>query len=885
MKLVHSITFSDQYNINPQKYTNVHITLLPVSARIINRFQDNHIHTLAELLGKTPDDLKRIKGFGKGCFVEIDDFFSSLQDDLPSQVTKEICLPRNLAHRYRHSILHGNFSFINDKLTDEELEAFGEIREAYETLGADLVNECVVNPVGVQNIVLMLQTFCLNTERLSEIDFLMKAIPTYRRQNLALGYINAYTQDESKRKLLASQYASNNATLEQLIGNKLEDKLTFIHVKNFLKWCTFDLSEDISTLINAVTEQTKLKAIVEMRARKFTLAQCGDKLGLTRERIRQLEAKALRIFASHQKSIRLIPKISAEKNGNLIITAADIERYCGECSTELIFLLRNYKNSTYIYDGLLDIFIIGDNVLHDQVSSFVETLPEVFSIKKIPKYLEIAKTKNYLPIEMVEIAISESYKLTGEVYHRSRLSLATIYTAILQEYYPNGIKVYDPIEISRFRSLVIDNYGDVKMPENDRALAARITGICILCGKGTYKLKQKQYIPKSLAKKIYDYITNSDEDIFLMSTLFHIFEVDLCEAGIDNKYYLQGILHELYGDKLIFTRDYVSKDGRETSIYSSVVDYIQQSCYPVSKKQIQEKFPGISDIVISFSISNPNVLNYFGEYLHASKLSITPEEEHYLDKVIQRVCGDGSAHHVKDFYEIIDAEKPEILRRNAAMYPFSAFSILEYLFRNNYQFSRPYIALQGVEIGRPAERLHDLLYDMDEFTFDDISDFTKENHFVIQSQLDYVNSCNDKYLIVNETTVKSIDKIGVTEAIAYEVEKAVLCEVSDTIPISQLTCWKAFPPINTPWTEWLVYSVLNKWSTRLTVAPSFNQFRLSIPLVAPIGKLDVTPFADAYKEAEQTKTAHYTVADNLDNIDDILVDMIGKNILEDDIWD
>lgn len=884
MELDYSVSFAEQYKINPLEYIDVHVTSLPFSVRITNRFQGNNISTVAELLEKTPGELMQISGFGKGCLVELDKFFTSVQSDALPQPVKKVRSPGNLIHQYKNRIIQGDFTFL-DELAEVDREVILDIQEAYGLLGREWVNECISNPNGVQSIILMLQKFCFSAKRSSEISSLMQEIPAYRRENMALGYINAFTQDEEKRKMLASQYGSSDAVLGHLIGNGLEDETTFIQVKKFLKWCTFDLAEDVATLITAVTGQGKLQTVVEMRARKYTLEKCGNKLHVTRERIRQLELKALRIFAKYQGRIKLIAKISAEKNGDTIITPADIERYSGDHSVELLFLLRNYKTGTYTYDAQLDVFVIGDDSIHDRVYAFVETLPEMFSAKKIPEYIETAKEENDLPASMVEMAISEAYRLTGDVYHRSRLSLATIYTAVLQEYYPNGIKAYDPNEISRFRSLVLENYGDVKMPENDRALTARIAGICILCGRGMYRLKQKQYIPKSLAKRIYDYIVYGDDSIYLMNTLFSVFEKDLRNAGVDNKYYLQGILHELYSDELIFTRDYVSTDEGETSIYASVVAFIEESRYPVSKSQIQKKFPGITDVVINFSVSNPNILNYFGEYLHTSKLRISPEEERYLDKVVRRVCNDGMSHHVKDFYEIINREKPEILTRNAALYPFSAFSVLEYLFRDSYQFSRPYIAMRGVEIGRAAERLHDLLYASDEFTFDEISDFAKENHFMIQSQLEYVNSCNDKFLIINNTTVRAIERIGVNAEIAAIVERAIAEEVSETIPIGQLTCWASFPAINAPWTDWLVYSVLNKWGTLLSVAPSSNQFRLSVPLVAPKGKINTEPYTEAYKDISQPRAVQFVAADDLENIDDILAEMLGDDLLEDDLWD
>lgn len=884
MDLDYSLTFAEQYGINPQEFADVHVTSLPLSVRVTNRFQGNQIHTVAQLLAKTPADLMSISGFGRGCLDELDRILVSIQANALSEPVKKARSSNKLAFLYRPKILAGDFSFVEDEaLSKKDLETVLEIQNAYDMLGPELVSACASGQDAMLDIILMLKKFCFSAGRRTEINELINNIPAYRRQNIVRGYIHAYTQDEDKRELLVSQYNSADSRLGDFIGQGLENENTFLQVKKFFKWCTFNLSEDVETLLQPLFDNNRLKTVIEMRARKNTLERTGNKLNVTRERIRQLEAKALRIFAKYQGRIKLIAKISAEKNSNSIITPADIERYCENFSVELLYLLRNYNSSIYTYDAQLDVFIIGDDSIHERVYSYVETLPDFFSVKDLPQIIETAKEEHDLSGEMVEKAVCEAYRSTGDVFHRCRLSLGAIYTAILKEHYPNGIMAYDPEEIKRFRSLVTATYGEVNMPANDRALTARIAGICVLCGKGMYRLKQKQYIPKELAQRIYNYITESEYSIFLTNTLFAVFEEDLLKAGVDNKYYLQGILHELYGDKLVFRRDYVSKDGGETSIYSSVMDLVQASRYPVSKSQIQEAFPGIPDIVISFAVGDPSILNYFGEYLHASKLTIAPEEERYLNDVISRMLTDQLPHHIEDVYEIIDNERPEILTRNAARFPFSAFSVLEYLFRDSYQFVRPYIAAKGVKIGRPSELLHDLLYSSEQFTFDDISDFCRENHYTIQSQLEFVNSCNDAYLIINNSTVMAIDKIGVTATIAQIVEDAIADEINCTMPINQLTGWAKFPSLNVPWTDWLVYSVLAKWATKVDVAPSFSQFRMAIPLVAPKGLMDVSPFAEAYKDPAQMNGTSVEI-DDLDNIDDLLANLLGDDLLEDKIW-
>lgn len=98
------------------------------------------------------------------------------------------------------------------------------------------------------------------------------------------------------------------------------------------------------------------------------------------------------------------------------------------------------------------------------------------------------------------------------------------------------------------------------------------------------------------------------------------------------------------------------------------------------------------------------------------------------------------------------------------------------------------------------------------------------------------------------------------------MDEIIAAEISCTQPISQITCWHRLPRIVVPWTEWLIYSAINKWGRRLTVATSSNQLRMAVPLIAPQGEMA----ADAFKEMP----AESTQIDDLDNIDDLIADFI-----------
>lgn len=875
-----NITYAEHYLIDIPEYADAPVTTLPFSIRIINRFMGNGITTVAKLLEATPAQLMQLKGFGRTCLVEVEKYCETLAQNgsapsLPAPKKQE---GKNKFKQFNDQIALGDFSFVEQmELIDDERAYIAELREAYDILGAEFVLECITEPEKIVPIFEMINTFQDEIRPYLEIQNLTRNIPTARMSKRAMWYIKAFTIKEEEREVLNELCSSENATIAEMVAHfECKSDSLFILTKQFLKWCTFDLHEEIDQLFNKLYTNERTRTVIQARAAGQTLEQAGNLLGVTRERIRQIEMKVKRTFSRLHSRVRIVSKIAAERDGDTILTPTEIARYCNNDSDELLYLLQSYDGTNYTYDRQLGVFVLGDDSLHNRVNAYLETLPNVVNDEQFEKYAAAAEDEEDIPKEMFEKAFLESYRRTGAVYHRSRLSLAVIYQDIISKYYPDGMHVYDSVELNQFRKYVVNEYGDVQIPENDRALSGRIASVCILCGRGRYRLKKDQYMPKKLADKIYAYIKSGNSPVYLTGSIFRIFEDELIAAGIDNRYYLQGVMHEIFADKLTFRRDYISTDASVTSLYSAIVDFIKKSKYPVSKAQIQTAFPGITDIVITLSVNDPEILNYFGEYLHASRIFISDVERKYLRSVIEKILSDGSAHHAKDFYEIINSEKPEVFKRNAAMYPFSAYSILEYLFRNDFQFLRPYIANNGVEIGRPGERLHELIYSSESFAIADIREFAKENRFQIQSMIEYANMCNDEYLLIDRDTLMRIDNIGITAEDAEEIDRIIAQNIVKTIPIVQLDIWGSLPSLNVPWTEWLLYSVLNKWGNRVMVGTSSNQMKMAVPLVAPTGKYDASEFANM----TASSSASAIRIDDLDNLDELLEDIIGDEFWE-----
>lgn len=516
--------------------------------------------------------------------------------------------------------------------------------------------------------------------------------------------------------------------------------------------------------------------------------------------------------------------------------------------------------------------MIGDERLISHIQEYVDELPDTFNESQLDNYLYKGHVEYGHSEELTKKIIEDNFGKTGDVYHRSRLTLVRVYEDILKKYYSNGIWVYSDEQIDDFRKHVRNDYGDIKLPENNRAIMARITSVSVLCDRGTYCPKKDKYISDSLAEKIHDYIVENESPIFLTNTLFNIFEEELVKEGVSNKYYLQGILRELYEGEFIFRRDYISKDENLTSVYSEIVSYIEKAAYPVTKRQLNEAFPGVTEIVINISTSDPDVINLFGVYIHASKLKLDELDKKYLKAVVISMLDKSGFLHCKDIYDFISRDNPNILTSNGVYQAFGLYSVLEYLFRDELEFSRPYIGQKGQEITRTFDQLHEMVEESDVIQLAEIASVARDNHFQVNSILEFANSCNNTHLLLNDKELAAIDYIGLSRELAREVEQCIFDSISGTVYVSDLRCIKSFPRLSVPWTEWLVYSLLYKWGEILEVAVTSTTFKQAKAVVARRGELDVNQI----NEMENVDGIY--IPDNMDDIDELI-----SNILFDEI--
>lgn len=573
-------------------------------------------------------------------------------------------------------------------------------------------------------------------------------------------------------------------------------------------------------------------SIMEKRADGKTLEQSGEHLGVTRERVRQLDKKYIEHFNMfYNGNGNLNNLIRAYVENPLFISNEDIKRLFPFNSKIFKYLLKSIEvDNLLLIEELDKFYFIDDYDWYKELVVFSENMPSQINQSSIQKYLnnaiEILNNNNItLSDEDIKNILLQDYKQIGSVLSKTHLSIGERFKTVLINHFPNPVNIYDEKFLTAFREKYDDMYHDDKI-KSDHAIQSVIARIGMIVGRGTYILNNRMFMSSELADKIYNYIINSGKPIFLTNTIFAIFEDELLLEGINNKYFMQGALKQRYEGKLYFKRDYISTSEDVTNIYGVIYNYVKDAKRLVSFDELQEEFKGSPWNVIIMAILQDGILNYRTKYISVDALDINESDKEYLQEVISRLISDSKIHHTNDLLAYVRMTNSKLLEKLYIQDQFALFSVIDYLFGEEFELKRPFIAQKGIVIENQNERIKEFVHSQDILTIDELTEFTSTNKLHLYSISEFVDSLED-YVFKNESEIISIDKANINKYSTEVVERLILKELGNNefIFADKLQLVHLYPKgIN--WTPWLIYSAINKFGKELKAIPSSTKFKV-----------------------------------------------------------
>ena len=475
------------------------------------------------------------------------------------------------------------------------------------------------------------------------------------------------------------------------LKNKLPD--------GFFFWACFNYRDNLREFIEQMEGKENWWRIATARAEGQKLAEIGASAHLTSERVRQI-CNLLIARARQKGGLDLLAKIASMRNRTDCITCQELDEDLGRKSRVLIFLLTNMlgeDDEWYFWEEANCIILDGGRQVPDQVRAYVDTIPSVIPGRDLPK--EVAKAgENGLSPVVFESYIRSTMKFDGHNWHSGAIQTQAVCEDIMNSYFQDGIYIYDKDALEEFRNKAREKYGpDAPVPTNDHAMTVLLNRISMLRDRGIYVPIRSGILPPDLVARMRAYMEEHGQVSYMYNTLFGVFRDELLELGIDNRYYLQGVLRQDLGEGYTLTRDYITTNEEDKQLKDPVIQYIKDAGRLVTKDELANVFHTSPYLAYNCALMDRQIINYFGQYMHVDNLHLTDEDVSNLRSEVDALLADGKLHETKELLKVLRRKYPQLVQKAHLDAPYPVFSLLNSLFAGQYKLNRPYIALRGSE--------------------------------------------------------------------------------------------------------------------------------------------------------------------------------------------
>ena len=550
-------------------------------------------------------------------------------------------------------------------------------------------------------------------------------------------------------------------------------------------------------------------SILEQRASGLTLLESGKHLDLTRERVRQIEKKYMILFDEFcANEGDIVNKLRAFVKNPLFISNDDIVEFFSFNPKIFKFLLQNKEDDNLYYLEEIDKFYYQDEYdWYKEITDFVETMP------------------NHINKNSTEPYVNDCLKILNDnFYSKTTFRLSSKFKQLMKKYYPHEIELYNKEFLTSFKKHYLEMFNESEL-KTDHSITSTLMRICMLVGRGKYILNEKVYMSEELADKIYNYIITSEREIFLTNTLFAIFKDDLVAEGITNKYFMQGAFKQRIGNKLFFKRDYISTSDEISCVYNDIAQYVKDSKQLLTYEDIRKEFIGATDIVLFAGLAQEGILNFRKKYIHIDNLDMSDEDCSFIKSQLQNFVSDSKIHHIRDLFAYIKLLNSKLLDKLYIDDHFALFSLIEYLFEDEFEMRRPYIAQKDIVIENQVDRINEYVNSFDELEINMLLNFLYDNKLHVYRISEYIDSLSD-YVLKDENSIIALDKTNLNKYNTAIAEKMVLkaMGVEEFVFADNLSFYSLLPK-EVKWNKWILYSALNKFGEELKAIPSDTKFR------------------------------------------------------------
>ncbi len=755
-------------------------------------------------------------------------------------------------------------------------------------LGEEMFSWCLENHEGVIDLISILQSYSKEYLRVqkvrAELNQLFSAIDVSNHDAKIPPLVLAFKSNEENQGLLQLLEEHRVSYVKQLKNLCSIDTYPteVTDLTDFMKWLSKDIKNLILKELPTIFKKDREKEVLIKRIEGYTLEEIGNEFNITRERVRQIELKVLRQFERYLSkfSPHYICYAFSENFG--FLSADDIKKLMGDLSNIIVYCLRQSDVPEIKWLEKLDGFAVGDGAWYNQISKYIELLPDVFEASELGSYVQkalesLSTDVNY---NLIEKVILSDCTLTGNIFSTKKINKANAYLKILEKYYPYGIKLFDDFEMMRFRDYSKILFGDdIDLPDNDRAICARIAALTVLCDRGKYILPSRIRYDQKTFDQIYDFIIGSERNVIMFAELFERFKTELLEkTSVNNRFYLQGVIKYKYPNDFLYTKDTLIKDtNSEEDIKTLIEDFIKEKKQIVTKEEIKAQFPGLTEAVLFSAISNnPNILMWdYRKYLHSEHLVLDSLTRGRFKKLLDQYTAQGSAS-VQKIYSDIYTYETEFLSTNNVYDPTALFSVFNYLFPEDYEFNRPYIAPRGSMATTFNTVLREYLSGFDELSITDFKEYVESIRRGAISIGALLDEISDEFIRIDSDVLLRTDRLNLPEDTIKNIEEITLVLVGSQgyLAVKKDSDFMFYPDIDIKWNQFLLVSIVKYYCKRLKIINTATDYRYLNEVI-----VDVSSEVNDYEELLYHALKQETKYNLFKNIEEMRKFLLNQDLI------
>lgn len=605
-------------------------------------------------------------------------------------------------------------------------------------------------------------------------------------------------------------------TIARIVGkNKIDAVFT-----ELLKF-SVPITEVANYALESLKTQRNFEIYLQI-ASGLNLQQTGKIIGMTRSRVQQIERKVF--FLLEHFSFSIFHKLLKKSDVPYVTLQQVLDVFDDDDFDKvLVYTLKNCEDIEYLdfaeifvpkNDSTRSIYADLVNLAKDFVGEGLDFFENLDALEELLSESPFSYITSDL---FIDLLISMKAKFYGSFVCFGRISYGLLCAKIVSEKFKDGINITSAGEIALLRSYVTEQYGDLGLPDNDRALCARISEFLVLSGRSKYIAAENISINFDILNEIKEYIDELNYSNVHYLELYNEFEGILqMTTNIDNYQFLHGVLMHYFPNEYNYSRDYLTKNTlkNEVSLSERISQILTSHGQAMHKNDLNSKLGGYSDIMIFGAISSSDAVFQweFNYYNCIDNIKITDAELDVFRSVITTLveinngyCSDAL------LFDELNHSIPEFMRKNNIKNSSNIFYVASCLFKSNFSFSRPHICANDfVENPTTKHIALELLGNTDVIKYSDFVFIGNKFRWSNVTMGIVFTDIERSYRRISQNEYIKNELFYVSATDLETIQASIQCSLSETGKLSLLNFddYESFPNLTYKWNNFLLSTVV-----------------------------------------------------------------------------